>query len=133
MSDHIIIFYPHIPLLDLYINTSITVIIHFTVGTPPMPSRPTFVEVKSTSVTIEWSQSVCDGGHSPQSFTIRYSQTNFYSYSYVNVQNPSQRRYKITGLSYSTSYQFSVRTTTVDSRFSSYSPIATINTLPQGN
>lgn len=105
----------------------------FIAGTPPTPSRPTFAQVKSTSVTIEWDVSVCDGGHSPQSFAIRYRRTNYNSYYYINVQNPSQRRYKITGLRYSTSYQFSVQMTTVDSRYSSYSPIATINTLPQGN
>ena len=98
--------------------------------TPPAPSRPTIVDVKANTVTIEWSQSVCNGGHTPESYTIRYRRSSYRSYSYI--RQITQKRYKITGLSYSTSYLFWVQTTTVDSRTSSYSSLATISTLPRG-
>ena len=106
-------------------------IIYNITGSPPAPSRPTIVAVKSNAVTIQWTQSVCDGGHTPQSYTIRYKRSSSYS-SYTYIRQITQKRFKITGLSYSMSYQFSISTTTVDSRISSYSSLATISTLPQG-
>lgn len=100
-------------------------------GSPPTPSRPTIVAVKSNTVTVEWSQSVCDGGHTSQSYTLRYKRSSSYS-SYSYQRQITEKRFKITGLSYSTSYQFSVSTLTVDSRSSSYSSAVTISTLPRG-
>ena len=100
-------------------------------GTPPRPSRPTVVAVKGNTVTVEWSQSVCDGGHIPQSYTLRYKRSSSFS-SYSYRRQITEKRLKITGLSYSTSYQFSVSTLTVDSRTSSYSSAVTISTLPRG-
>ena len=103
----------------------------YAAGSPPTPSRPTIVAVKGNTVTIEWSQAVCDGGHIPQSYTIRYRRSSSY-YSYIYIRQITQSRYRITGLSYSTSYQFWVSTATVDSRTSSYSSSVTISTLPRG-
>lgn len=114
-------------MLSSFANT----IIFNIIGSPPTPSRPTIVEVRGNTVTIEWSQSVCDGGHTPESYTIRYKRSSSYS-SYSYLYSITQKRYKITGLTYSTSYQFSVRTTSVDSRSSSFSSFATISTLPRG-
>ena len=106
-------------------------------GYPPTPSRPSAFEIKSTSITIDWSQSVCDGGHIPKAFNIRYWRLNSPSstsntYSYITVVDNSQRRHKITGLSPSTLYEFSIQTITFDTRTSSYSLSASFSTLPPG-
>ena len=103
------------------------------IGSPPAPSRPSPVKIKSNSITIAWSQSVCDGGHIPASFNIRYKRSTSSYYTYITVSDPTQRNYTIAGLSSTTSYDISIRTVTVDSRQSSYSTAATISTLPPGN
>ena len=103
------------------------------IGSAPAPSRPSPLKIKSNSITIAWSQSVCDGGHIPARFYIRYKRSTSYSYTFITVSNATQRTYTITGLSYLTSYDISIRTVTVDSRQSSYSIAATISTLPLGN
>ena len=104
-------------------------------GYPPSPSSPSAYEIKSTSITIDWSQSSCDGGHVPKAFNIRYRRLTSTSttYSYITVVDNSERRHKITGLSPSTLYEFSVQTITFDARTSSYSTKASFSTLPPGS
>ena len=106
----------------------------FFTDSPPSPSRPSAFEIKSTSITIDWSQSTCDGGHITKAFNIRYRSPNspFSTYSYITVVDSSQRRHKITGLSPSTLYEFSVQTITFDTRISSYSLKGSFSTLPPG-
>ena len=107
-------------------------------GYPPRPSRPSAFEIKSTSITIDWSQSICDGGHIPKSFKIRYRRlsSQYFStsstYSYITVLDNSQRRYRFTGLTPSTLYEFSIQTLSFDERTSSYSSSASFSTLPPG-
>ena len=103
-------------------------------GSPPSPSRPSAFEIKSTSITIDWSQSACDGGHIPRAFNVRYRRLNFYNnaYSYITVVDTSKKSYTVTGLSPSTVYEFSVQATTFDERTSLYSPTAGFTTLPPG-
>ena len=103
-------------------------------GSPPTPSRPTVIRQGGNTVTIGWSQSTCDGGHIPSYFTIwyRWRRSSWYSSyrnRYITVNDPTQRSYRVTGLSYSTSYYFYIRVTTTDSRSSSYSSSTYITTL----
>lgn len=106
----------------------------YIIGLPPSPSRPSASEIKSTSIQIYWSQSVCDGGHIPRVFNIRYRGLNTGSnaFSYISVLASSQKTYTFTDLFPSTVYEFSVQTITFDSRISSYSSTASFTTLPPG-
>ena len=107
------------------------------IGYPPRPSRPSAFEIKSTSITIDWSESACDGGHIPKAFNIKYRRLNSpydssNTYSYITVLDNSQRRQIVTGLSPSTLYEFSIQALTFDARTSSYSLTASFTTLPPG-
>ena len=103
-------------------------------GSIPQPSRPTYFIREGNSVTLIWSESFCDGGYEISSFRIRYRRYSYYyyyySYSYITVSNPTQRSYQVNGLSYSTTYHFSIQATATNGRTSSYSSYATITTLP---
>ena len=105
----------------------------FLLGSLPRPSQPTYSRRGGNFVTLVWSESFCDGGREISSFRIRYRRYYYYyySYSYITVSDPTQRSYKISGLSYSTTYYFSIRATSTDGRTSSYSPYTTITTLPR--
>ena len=102
-------------------------------GSPPTPSRPTIIRQGGNTVTIGWFLNTCNGGHIPSYFMIRYRRRRYwyysYSYTYITVTDPTQRSYRVTGLSYTTSYYFSIQVTTTDSLSSSYSSEAYITTL----
>ena len=100
-------------------------------GSPPAPSSPTVIKQSGNILTIGWLENSCDGGHTPSYFTIRYRRSSYYyySYSYITVNDPTQRSYRITSLSYSTTYYFSISVTTTDSLTSSYSSSTYITTL----
>ena len=101
---------------------------------PPTPGQPFEIKAQSTSITIGWSESYCDGGHPIVSFDIRYYESSDY-YSRRTIQNidPMRRNYTITDLQSSTYYRFQVRANSVNSRTSSYSSSSlSISTLAPG-
>ena len=100
---------------------------------PPTPGQPFEIKAQSTSITVGWSQSYCDGGHPIISFNIRYDQlTGYFPYRTIQNIDPTQRNYTITGLQSSTFYTFRVRSISANSRTSSYSSSASIATLAPG-
>ena len=115
-------------------NHSIIQFLLLCTGSPPQPSRPTVLRQRSNTVTIGWFLNMCDGGHIPKYFTIwyRWRRSSWYSsyYNiYITVNDPSQRSYTVTGLSYNTNYYFYIQVTTTDSQSSSYSSSTHITTL----
>ena len=102
-------------------------------ASPPTPARPIEVSAQSTSITIGWSESECNGGHPVISYDIRYYPSSEYV-SRITIQNidPMRRNYTITELQSSTFYMFQVRVVSVYSRTSSYSPLISISTLSPG-
>ena len=104
------------------------------IDSPPTPGRPFEVKAQSTSITIGWSESYCDGGHPIVSFNIQYYQTSGYYYNRNTVRNidPTRRNYTITGLQSSTYYSVRVRAVSVNSQTSSYSSSISISTLAPG-
>ena len=107
--------------------------------TPPAPSRPSALEVKQDSIAIEWDEDQCTGGHTIQSFTIQYFETDnnpifpfFGFFWHIRNIDGTLRNYTITGLDPETSYSIGVQTTSVDGRVSFYSASAEIVTLPPG-
>lgn len=104
------------------------------IDSPPTPGRPFEVKAQSTSITIGWSESYCDGGHPIVSFDIQYYQTSGYYYNRNTIRNidPTRRNYTITGLQSSTFYSFIVRAVSVNSQTSSYSSSISISTLAPG-
>ena len=106
-----------------------------TLATPPPPSRPTELKVKSDSITIGWNESQCDGGHKLDSFTIQYLDADdpfFSSIVYIRNIDPSRRNYTITDLDPSTSYRIGIQAVSVERRGGAYSPFANFVTLPPG-
>ena len=100
---------------------------------PPPPGRLSSVKVQSMSITIAWSASLCDGGHTITSFTIRYKmQGYFYYYRYIRNVDPNLGNYTITGLEPSTLYAFQVQAVNEDSIGSYFSSRLFVSTLPPG-
>ena len=115
------------------------VVVFFLLGSLPQPSQPTYSRRGGNFVTLVWSESFCDGGREISSFRItyyyryrRYYYSRYrYYYSYITVSDSTTRSYKISGLSYSTTYYFSIQATSTDGRTSSNSPYTAITTLPR--
>ena len=76
-------------------------------GSPPTPSKPFAIKPRSTSITIGWSESYCDGGHTLRNFTIRYTYYSTYSYQYIRGIDPTLRSYIIIGLRSNMRYSLS--------------------------
>ena len=102
-------------------------------ASPPTPGRPFAIKPQSTSITIGWSESSCDGGHALSSFTIQYDKVyGFFLYRYVRNIPSAMRNYTITGLESNTLYSFRVQAVNVNSLTSSYSLAVSISTLSPG-
>ena len=103
------------------------------IDSPPAPGRPFEVTAQSTSITIGWSESYCDGGHPIKSFEIQYYEASeYYSRRTIQYIDPTRRNYTITGLHPSTSYSFSIRAVSMNSQTSSYTPFRSVSTLEPG-
>lgn len=105
------------------------------IGSPLAPEKPFAQLVQSTSITVGWFESPCDGGHNLSSFSVHVSEelgnlNNIIS-TYTNV-NPSARRFVVDGLRPDTSYSIRIVAVSSDSRVSLPSPELTITTLPPG-
>lgn len=106
-------------------------------ATPPPPSRPTDLQIKSDSITIGWNESVCDGGHQLDSFTIQYLDTDrpFFGFRgtvFIRNIDPKLRNYTITGLDPDTAYRIGIQAVSVERRGGAYSPFDIFTTLPPG-
>lgn len=109
-----------------------TVFLTFSVAPPPL-GRPSAIKTQSMSITIGWSDLICDGGHTISSFTIRYKMQSYFSYfRYIRNIDPNLRNYTITGLEPNSPYAFQVRTINVDSIGSYFSSPLFVSTLPSG-
>ena len=120
---------------EFYIDARVA----FISDTPPAPSRPSALEIKQDSITIEWDENQCTGGHTIQSFTIQYLETDinpifpfFGFFWHIRNIDATLRNYTITGLDPETSYTIGVQATSVDGRVSFYSASTEIVTLPPG-
>ena len=102
-------------------------------ATPPSPGQPFLVKAQSTSITIGWSETACDGGHPLLSFNLQYDKVYGYfpSRTIRNI-DPTRRNYTITGLTSNTYYRFKVQAVSVNSRTSFYSSTVSIYTLAPG-
>ena len=102
-------------------------------ASPPTPGRPFEIKAQSTSITVGWSESYCDGGHPIIGFDIQYDRlTGYFPSRTIRIVDPTQRNYTVTGLQSSTFYTFRVRSVSVNSRRSSYSSSVSIATLAPG-
>ena len=101
--------------------------------TPPPLGRPFAIKTQSMSITIRWSDLICDGGHTISSFTIRYKkQTYFSNFCYIRKIDPNLGNYTITELEPSSLYSIQVRAVNVDSIGSYFSSPRFVSTLPPG-
>ena len=104
----------------------------FSVMPPPL-DRPSVIKTQSMSITIGWSDLLCDGGHTIRSFTIRYRMQTYFSYfHYIRNIDPNLRNYTITELEPNSLYSIQVRTVNTDSIGSSFSSPRFVSTLPPG-
>ncbi len=102
-------------------------------ASPPSPDRPFEIKAQSTSITIGWSKSLCDGGHPIISFDIQYDQlTGYFSARTLRNIDPNRRNYTVTGLQSSRFYTFRVRAISANFRTGSYSSLVSIATLAPG-
>ena len=98
---------------------------------PPPLDRPSVIKTQSMSITIGWSDLLCDGGHTIRSFTIRY-RTYFSYFRYIRNIDPNLRNYTITELVPNSLYSIQIRTVNTDSIRSSFSSSRLVSTLPPG-
>ena len=99
-------------------------------GSPPTPSKPFAIKPRSTSITIGWSESYCDGGHTLRNFTIQYVYDSSFC-RYIRGIDPTLRSYTIIGLRSNMRYSFRLQAVGLYST-SSYSSRVSIYTLPPG-
>ena len=108
------------------------------IDSPLQPGQPFAISVQSTSITIGWTETFCNGGHTVTSFTIRHrrdsgsSYSYYYSYNYIRDIDPSRRNYTITGLQSNTYYSISVQSVDLYAVSSSFSSAVSVTTLPPG-
>ncbi len=103
---------------------------------PPRPGSPVPLRVTSSTVTLEWDENSCNGGHRITGFTIRYQKTyqEFFIATNMYVYNidPELQNYTVFGLEAYVSYNFSIQAISDEFRASAFSFENIITTLPSG-